>query len=183
VNLVFQIKYRISEEEYEELEKMDKKSWNERGYPDLEGQFCLYFDDETLGFYDEDLPIYNEWIVLSFKHLYKAYNEIINNDYVALKYIGSNVWLEFIKRGCHLKVNLFEEKEDEKFDPGPRDIIVTTPIQNKVGYIWENKITTIKDFKAELDRKAKKLLKEVQEINPAIITEHPFNQLVSYVGN
>jgi hypothetical protein len=77
---------------------MDKKSWNKRGYPDLEGQFCLCFDNETLGFYDEDLPIYNE-------------------------------------------------------------------------------------FKAELDRKAKKLLKEVQEINPAIITEHPFNQLVSYVGN
>ncbi|MEL7568772.1 MAG: hypothetical protein AAGU27_28435 [Dehalobacterium sp.] len=175
---MFEIKYRIT------YDINEIKNWNaEKCYfeGDFEGFFALNFNGNWYGYYHENVlregeegfELISRW----FEDLLRAFINLKNSNYVAVSDIESyNTWFEFRKVNTELKVSVIETKDKSGYDSIEENLF-----EDSLPTDWGSSVVSFEEFGKELLLKAESYIKEVEEINSALVYGKRISQLIALV--
>ena len=165
---MFSIEYLILQEEMSRISKI----WNASEFDILEGQLCLTFNTNSIGFIEKEVEIGNELLFFWFQQL----NEV-------LIYLQSYKTVYFYIPDRHDEWLVFEKKEDiltvENIESKPLacipELVSVTPIEKKT-ILWREIIET-DEFYNKIYDKTHELLTIIKQCNHILINSEDYRDL------
>ena len=165
---MFYINFRIVDD-LEYLSSVNTTQFDDEG-ADIEGFFSLNFDGNIEGYYHDNMlnqfEVGHELITLWFDSLIEVILILENKSkYVALKEIECvDSWLEFIRNDDVLTVSYatYSGESNSAFLTNVKRSEITYPK-------WKNVVISFFDFKKEVKLKAYKYIRELENINAALL--------------
>jgi len=135
---MFKIDYRIAKNDYDEFIG-DKGYYKMSCNKNIFGEFYPEELEEVMG---------TEYLFLWFEDMMKVALALHDNNYVALRYIESHVWIEFVRSEDSLSISLVYSD-----DPNVTDFIVYEPPNKRdMESLWKDEIVSFTEFRQELIR-------------------------------
>lgn len=146
---MFKIDYRIAINDYDEFigdKGYYKISCNENAF----GEFYSKELEEIMG---------TEYLYIWFEDMMKVALALHDNNYVALRYIESYAWIEFIRNDDLLSISLVYSDNSNV-----TDFIVYEPLsKSDRDDLWKNEIVRFSEFKQELMRVVSLYANEIKD--------------------
>ncbi|MED4781958.1 hypothetical protein [Brevibacillus choshinensis] len=171
---MFNIKFKIVDDNYEKYRNIDINEFDEV-YGDIEGLFQLTFEGNQIGFYDDDFPFGQEWIVNWLEHLLLIITKIRETGYLAYRLPETrNLWLEFVIKEKTILVSLVEDVDRRELT----NLFSLKPLQEFKYGNWSKVEIPILGFKKEVISKTNEFLTQIKELNPEFLRSKTITQLI-----
>ncbi len=153
------IKYNIAEDDIKFIKNLNVRNIDD--FTCLEGQFEIKIGENSIGYVDEKIKMYNELLIFWFSMLNKSILILEKNNHVIMAIPDRDKkWFVFDRKDDDLVVKLVITKKNL-----PKELISTAYLQNIDKVFWEEKIS-YNLLKNMLVKKTNKIINDLEIINP-----------------